>query len=71
MRAAGHGSKRSSGSVAGDRRRYEEMRKQMVECKTRKTAVKQMPWAAKVVKVEAGYMGFESIDDWQTWSRQK
>lgn len=39
--------------------------------KTRKIAVKQMPWAAKVVKVDGGYKGFESVDDYQTWKRQK
>jgi hypothetical protein len=38
---------------------------------TRAAAVKQMPWATKVVKVCGGYMGFESISDYETWKRQK
>ncbi len=28
-------------------------------------------WAAKIVKVEGGYMAFESIDDFTTWKNQK
>ncbi len=28
------------------------------------------PWAAKIVKVDGGYMAFESIDDYNTWKRQ-
>jgi len=42
----------------------------MYDC-TRKQAVDGMPWAGVVVKVEGGYMGFESDDDYQTWRRQK
>ena len=38
---------------------------------TRKTAVKRMPWAAKIVKVEGGYKGFESWQDYETWRNQK
>jgi len=38
---------------------------------TRKQAVKLMPWATKIVKVEGGYKGFESISDYETWRKQK
>lgn len=32
---------------------------------------RQCPWAAKIVKVDGGYMAFESIEEWKTWKRQK
>lgn len=32
---------------------------------------RQCPWAAKVVKVEGGYLAFESIADWKTWQKQR
>lgn len=47
------------------------MKKQTVETTSRAAAVKAMPWAAKIVKVCGGYMGFESIADYETWKRQK
>lgn len=47
------------------------MRKQLIECKSRKTAVKRAPWAAKIVKVEGGYMAYESVSDYQKDKRQK
>lgn len=47
------------------------MKTKMIECKSRKTAKKMMPWASKIVKVDGGYMGFESIDDYRTWKNQK
>jgi hypothetical protein len=47
------------------------MRKEMVECKSRETAKRRCPWAAKVVKVEGGYVAFESADDWRIWKNQK
>jgi hypothetical protein len=47
------------------------MRQETVEVKTRKTAIKRMPWASKIVKVEGGYMGFESITDYDTWNNQR
>lgn len=43
----------------------------MIECKSRKTAIRKAPWAAKIVKVEGGYLAFESMADYQTWKRQK
>lgn len=30
-----------------------------------------MPWACIIVDVDGGWMGFESRDDYETWSNQK
>lgn len=38
---------------------------------TRKRAVEDMAWAAKVVKVEGGYRGFPTLDAWRNWKNQK
>lgn len=46
------------------------MRQETIYNVTRKQAVAAMPWAAKIVKVEGGYMGFESVNDYNTWSKQ-
>ena len=34
-------------------------------------AKKIATWASKIVKVEGGYMAFESWTDYQTWKNQK
>ncbi len=47
------------------------MKKEFIEVKSRKTAVKRAPWAARIIKVEGGYMAFESTTDYQTWKKQK
>ena len=47
------------------------MRTLMIDCKYRYQAIKLMPWASKIVKVCGGYMGWESIDDYNTWKKQK
>lgn len=47
------------------------MKKQFVECADRKTAWEKCPWAAKIVKVEGGFMAFESLTDYRTWKNQK
>ncbi len=47
------------------------MRQIFTTAKTREKALKDYPWASKVVKVEGGYMCFESIDDYETWKKQK
>lgn len=47
------------------------MKTQMIETNNRKTAIKEMPWANKVVKVCGGYKGFESINDYKIWKNQK
>ena len=47
------------------------MRIKFVECKERKTAWEKCPWASVVVKVEGGFMAFESHTDYSTWISQK
>lgn len=47
------------------------MRTEFVECKSRSTAVRRCPWAAKIVKVDGGYRAFESISDYRVWKGQK
>ena len=47
------------------------MRKLFVECKTRQAASKQMPWACVIAKVQGGYLGFESAEDYHAWKKQK
>ena len=39
-------------------------------CKTAKEAKEKATWAAKVVKVEGGYMAFEFMTDYTTWINQ-
>lgn len=51
-------------------RRMAMMKQQLIEG-TRKEAEKKAPWAAKIVKVEGGYMAFESINDYKVWIKQK
>ena len=40
-------------------------------CKTAKEAKQKASWAAKVVKVEGGYMAFEFVTDYNVWKNQK
>lgn len=47
------------------------MEKAFMEVKTRKEAVALAPWAAKIVKVDGGYMAFASLADYKTWQNQK
>ena len=47
------------------------MQQQFVEAKTKKEALAKCPWAEVIVKVEGGYMCFESRQDYETWKRQK
>jgi hypothetical protein len=47
------------------------MRTELIEVKTRKTAIKAAPWAAKIIKVYGGYMAFESMTDAEMWKSQK
>jgi hypothetical protein len=47
------------------------MRKQLLSVTSPKDAQKLAPWAAKIVKVDGGYMAFESMADYQAWKRQK
>ena len=47
------------------------MKQQFTEAKTRKEAKEIMEWAERIVKVEGGYMGFESEQDYLIWKNQK
>lgn len=47
------------------------MRKELIEVKQRRTAVRRAPWAARIVKVDGGYMAFESMSDYLTWQSQR
>jgi hypothetical protein len=47
------------------------MRKEFVECKSRSTAKRRCPWAAKIAKVSGGYLCFESVEDYRIWKQQK
>ena len=48
-----------------------QMRKEFIECKCRKTAIKHCPWASKIVKVCGGYLAFESWSDFNVWKNEK
>jgi hypothetical protein len=48
-----------------------KLRQQFIGVKTRKEAEQEATWAAKIVKVEGGYLAFESIADYKTWKNQK
>lgn len=39
--------------------------------KLRKSAERHAPWAAKIVKVEGGYLAFRSQIAYETWRNQK
>lgn len=42
-----------------------------IETKNRKEVEKEYPSAAKIVKVEGGYMVFAFLQDYNTWKNQK
>jgi hypothetical protein len=48
-----------------------DMRQHFTEAKTRREAARAYPWYVRIVKVDGGYMVFESEADYQTWRRQK
>lgn len=47
------------------------MRVKFIETNRRIEAIKAAMWASKIVKVEGGYMAFESWDDYNTWKNQR
>lgn len=47
------------------------MRQKFVECKWRYQAVKECPWASRIMKVNGGFICFESITDYQIAKNQK
>jgi hypothetical protein len=46
------------------------MRQQFVQVDTREQAEEQCPWACEIVEVEGGWQCFESVSDYETWSKQ-
>jgi hypothetical protein len=46
------------------------MKTQSITAKSAASARKIAPWAAKVAKVEGGYMAFESLTDYAQWRKQ-
>ena len=52
-------------------KRNDKMKTQLISAKSPAAARKLAPWAAKVAKVEGGYMAFESAADYRTWKNQK
>ena len=47
------------------------MKTLFIAAESRKSAALAMPWAAKIIKVDGGYMGFASIADYKTWQAQR
>jgi hypothetical protein len=47
------------------------MRVKVIVCKSRETAKKRAPWAAKLVKMIGGFVAFESMTDYDNWKRQR
>ncbi len=47
------------------------MRKEFVKTESRYLAKKLCPWAARVVKAEGGFWCFESVQNFETWKKQK
>ena len=47
------------------------MRTQLCVDMTRKQAKDECPWACVIVKVDAGYLCFESQYDYATWKAQR
>ena len=47
------------------------MKIESINALTAKQARLLAPWAAKVAKVDGGYLAFESVADYQTWRKQK
>ena len=47
------------------------MRTEFLQVASRSTAARRAPWAAKIAKVEGGFMAFESRDDYRIWRGQK
>ena len=42
-----------------------------IEARTRKEAEEQAEGAAVIVKVEGGYMAFDTVTDYEVWKNQK
>lgn len=42
-----------------------------VHCKSRSTAAKHYPFAARIVKVDGGFLAFDALADYFTWRNQR
>jgi len=47
------------------------MRQAFLPTASRVEAKRQAPWAAVIIKVEGGFMAFESVKDAAIWRKQK
>ncbi len=47
------------------------MRTELIQAPTAAKARKLAPWAARVAKVDGGYLAFESVTDYETWRNQR
>lgn len=47
------------------------MRTQFLQAGSRNAAKSAAPWAAKIAKVDGGYMAFESVADHAMWRSQR
>lgn len=46
------------------------MKVELIEATRKDRAAKAAPWATIIVKVQGGYMAFESITDYEIWRKQ-
>lgn len=47
------------------------MKTKFCQVSTKNEAINECPWAAEAVEVDGGFLCFESIDDYSTWSNQQ
>lgn len=47
------------------------MRQKFIQASKKSEAKKECPWACLVIKVDGGYMCFESPVDYELWKNQK
>lgn len=47
------------------------MRKEFFAGCSRYFVIRHCPWACKIAKVCGGYAAFESLDDYETWKKQR
>jgi hypothetical protein len=47
------------------------MRIELIRLKTHNGAKRRAPWAAIIVPIYAGFMAFESVDDFLAWKKQQ
>ena len=47
------------------------MRREWVICASYATCKRRCPWAAIIAKVVAGFIAFESVNDYYQWKRNR